>query len=85
MLGLIKLMHVGSEAVMAYYKLNIPYELEKHKRKWKNQISQLRCAMEKADQEWREIIPLELWPLLRLFFIKTEVNEIYEKVKRKYH
>ena len=36
---------------MAYYKINIPYELEKHKRKWTNQISHLRCAMEKADQE----------------------------------
>lgn len=51
MLDLIKLMLVGHEAEMAYYKFNIPYVLEKHKRKWTHQISQLRCAMEKADRE----------------------------------
>ena len=65
MLDLIKLMLVGHEAEMAYYKFNIPYVLENTK--GSGHIRSVSCAepWKKQIGKWREIIPLELWPLLR--------------------
>lgn len=50
MLGLTKLILVGSQIEMSYYKLKNPSFLYRHQTKWTNQMAKLRRAMEAADK-----------------------------------
>lgn len=51
MLGLTKLILVGSQIEMAYYKLKHPSSLDKLKTKWSAQMIKLSQAMNAADRE----------------------------------
>lgn len=51
MLGLTRLILLGSQIEMAYYKLKLPDSLRSLKQEWVNKIQNMRRAMKRADAE----------------------------------
>ncbi|XP_062617126.1 uncharacterized protein LOC134278837 [Saccostrea cucullata] len=51
MLGLTKLILMGSQVEMAYYKIKFPNSLKGHEQKWTNQIKEMGKAMKKVDSD----------------------------------
>ncbi|XP_062567421.1 uncharacterized protein LOC134229670 [Saccostrea cucullata] len=51
MLGLTKVILMGSQVEMAYYKIKHPNSLKGHEQKWTGQINEMRKAMEKVDRD----------------------------------
>ncbi|XP_062571167.1 uncharacterized protein LOC134233200 [Saccostrea cucullata] len=54
MLGLTKLILMGSQMEMAYYKIKFPNSLKGHEQKWTNQIKEMGKAMKKVDSDLKK-------------------------------
>lgn len=92
MLGLTKLLLVGSQIELTYYKLKHPSSLDNLKTKWTRQMDQLRRAMEAADREVEKKYPevamkdaKKILTLSKGAKNQKAAEDVYEKLIKKFY
>ncbi|XP_061171831.1 uncharacterized protein LOC133181327 [Saccostrea echinata] len=92
MLGLTKLILVGSQVEMAYYKIKHPNSLKGHEQKWTGQINEMRKAMEKVDRDltnnFRDVATNDAKHILTFNKGSSKsavANKVYEKLTQKFY
>lgn len=92
MLGLVKLVLVGSQIEMVYYKLKIPSYTKRLQKNWVNRLNQMRKAMEAADldvkNKYKEVALEDAKKILTFSKGRRNsnvANEIFQKLSEKFY
>lgn len=94
MLGLTKLLLVGSQIELTYCKLKHPSSLDRLKTKWTRQMDQLRLAMEAADRKVKNKYPEVSLKNGKMILTHSQGNsstnqkaaeDVYKKLTKKFY